>query len=169
MPEIPSTPADGNTRVLWVPAIANTAAPTVAELTAGSVVDISCYLTSDGFTPSLSEQVITDERLCSTQIFEQPGRSTDSLDVIYIDNTNSANAATYNKAADTLTKGAAGFVVVRRGIPYENAIAAAQKVTVFPATAMVQNELPPEANSVNKIGQKLAITGEVKRRVAVAA
>jgi hypothetical protein len=168
MADIPATPADGNTKVLFVPAIANTSAPTVAELTAAGVVDVSCYLTSDGWTPSLSEQVVSDERLCSTQIFEQPGRKTDSLDVVYIDNTNSANAATFNKAADTLSEGAAGYMVVRRGIPYATAIAAGQKVTVYPVAAMTQNELPAEANSVSKIGQKLAVTGAVKRRVAVA-
>lgn len=170
MADIPATPADGNTKVLFVPTLANPDAPSVTELTGASAVDISCYLTSDGYTPSVSQQVVTDERLCSTQVFEQPGRKTESLDVTYIDNTNSSNEATFNKAVDTLEEGTTGYIVTRRGIPYENAIVATtQKVTVFPITAGVQNEIAPEANSVNKVSQKLFVTGEVRRRVTVAA
>ncbi|AYR00895.1 major tail protein [Arthrobacter phage Hestia] len=169
MAEIPSTPADGNEKVLLVPAIANTAAPTVAELTAPGVVDISCYLTGDGWSPSLSEQVITDERKCSKQTFEQPGRSQRGLDVTYIDNTNAPNEATDNKAKATLVPGVAQYVVVRRGQDFEDAIAAGDKVTVSPIKAGQYNELPGAANEVLKISQKLFITGKTQVSVAVAA
>jgi hypothetical protein len=160
MAEIPSTPADGNMSVLVVPAVANTSAPTVAEVTAAGVVDISCYLTSDGYTPSLDEQVIEDARLCSTQVYEQPGRFTRSLDTIYIDNTNSPSAATDNKAKDTLTPGSTHFLVVRRGVAFDTAYAAGQNVRVSPIKCGQYNEQPPEANSVLKTAQKQFITGE---------
>jgi hypothetical protein len=169
MAEIPATPADGNEKVLLVPAIANTAAPTVAELTAPGVVDISCYLTGDGWSPSLSEQVISDERKCSKQTFEQPGRSQRGLDVVYIDNTNAPNAATDNKAKETLVPGVAQYVVVRRGKDFEAAIAAADKVSVSPIKAGQYNEMPGAANEVLKIGQKLFITGQHRVSVAVVA
>ena len=93
MADIPSTPADGNVLVKIVPAIADTSAPKLTELDAAGAVDISCYLTGGGYKPSLSEQVITDERLCTTQTYEQKGRSQRGLEVEYIDNTNSPNAA----------------------------------------------------------------------------
>lgn len=169
MADIPSTPADGNQKVLLVAAIADTSAPTVAELTAAGVVDISCYLTGDGFTPSLSEQVIADERLCSKQTYEQPGRSQYGLEVAYIDNTNSPNMATDNKAKDTLVPSAAQYLVVRRGKDFAAAVVATDKVTVYPIKPGKYNELPGEANSVLKIGQKLFVTGEVKTSVAVVA
>jgi hypothetical protein len=170
MAEIPSTPADGNTKVVFVPTLADPAAPSLAELTGASAVELSCYLTGSGLSPSIKEDTVTDERLCSTQTFEQPGRKTDSLEIEYIDNTNSPNEATSNKATDTLTEGTTGYLVVRRGVDYETAFAAtSQKVTVYPVTAMTQNELPPEANSVQKISQKLAVTGAVRRRVTIAA
>jgi hypothetical protein len=54
------------------------------------------------------------------------------------------------------------FIVVRTGLPYTTALAAGQKVTVYPITPGEYNELPPEANSVFKIGQKLFVTGQVK-------
>lgn len=167
MADLPATPADGNVKVVIVTAIANTAAPTVTELNAGTSVDISCYLTSDGFTPSLNEQTISDERLCSTATFEQPGRSQRSLDVIYIDNTNTTDD---NEAKETLVPGTALFLVVRRGIDYATAFAATtQKVSVWPIKPGQYSDLPPEANSVLKTAQKLFVTGEVQVDVAVAA
>lgn len=159
MVDIPSTPADGNVSVLIVDAIADPTAPTVTELTDAAVVDISCYITSDGYSPSLDEQVISDERLCSTQVFEQPGRFTRSLDLTFIDNTNSDNEATDNEAKDTLVPGSTHFLVLRRGIAFDTAYAADQKVWVTPIKCGQYQELPPEANSVLKTMQKEFITG----------
>lgn len=167
MTEIPSTPADGYVAVRVLPAVANLDAPTLAEWNAG--IDISCYLTPDGYTPSVDQQVATDERLCSTQTFEQPGRITNSLDLIYIDNTNSPNEETDNKAKDTLVPGSEHVIGVRRGMPYAAAAATGQKVTLFPVKPGVYSELPGEANSVLKIGQKQFVTGSVSRSVALAA
>jgi hypothetical protein len=166
---IPSTPADGNQKVLLVPAIADTSAPKLTELAGGTVVDISCYLTGDGFTPSLSEQVVTDERLCSVQTFEQPGRSQYGLDVVYIDNTNSPNGTTDNKAKDTLVPGASQYLVVRRGKAFDAALAVGDKVTVYPVKPGKYNEMPGAANEVLKLGQKLFVTADVKTSVAVVA
>jgi hypothetical protein len=167
MAELPAVPADGNVKVVLVTTIADTAAPTVAELNAVTSVDISCYLTSDGFTPSLNEQVIADERLCSTATYEQPGRSQRSLDVVYIDNTNTAED---NDAKDTLVPGVAQYLVVRRGIAFDTTfVATTQKVSVWPIKPGQYSDLPPEANSVLKTAQKLFVTGEVTVDVAVAA
>lgn len=166
MTEIPSTPADGNTLVLLLPTFADPAAPKLTET--ASAVDISCYLTASGWKPSLSEQVITDERLCSTEVFEQPGRSTDSLEVEYIDNTNSPDEATFNEAKETLVPRAPQFVLIRTGKPYETPLAVGDKVKIYPIKPGKYNELPPEANSVLKIGQKLFVTGTVTRPAMVA-
>jgi len=170
MADVPSTPADGNVLVKLVAAIADTSAPKVAtEINAVGSVDISCYLTGGGYKPSLSEQVIQDERLCTTQTYEQKGRSQRGLEVEYIDNTNSANQTTFNKAKDTLIPGTAQYLVVRTGLPYTTAAAAGQKFSVYPITPGEYNELPPEANSVLKIAQKLFVTGQVKISAAAAA
>jgi len=167
--DIPSTPADGNVLVKLVAAIADTSAPTLTELNGAGAVDISCYLTGGGYKPSLSEQVITDERLCTTQTYEQKGRSQRGLEVEYIDNTNSPNEAQYNKAKDTLVPGAEQYLVVRTGIPYTDALAAGQKVTIYPINPGEYNDMPPEANSVLKTGQKLFVRGGVKINVEIAA
>lgn len=156
MASIPSTPADGNVKVVVVTTIANTSAPTAAELNAGSSVDISCYLTADGLTPSLDEQVITDSRLCETETFEQPGRVQRGLAVQYIDNTNTALA---NACKTALVPGTALYLVIRGGKDYSTTFVAAEKVSVSPIKPGQYNKLPPEANSVLKIAQKLFVTG----------
>lgn len=164
MTDIPAVPADGNVLALLVTTIADTANPTVDELTALTVVDISCYLTSDGLNPSLSEQTISDERLCSTATYEQPGRSQRSLSVTYIDNTNTGDA---NDCKETLVPGTDLYLVLRRGIAYSTAVAASQVVSVWPITAGQYDDMPPEANSVLKTRQKLFVTGAVQSDVEV--
>jgi len=156
MTDLPATPADGNVSVRIVAAIADLDAVEPTEIDNVTSVDASCYLTSDGYSPSLDEQVIADERLCSTQVYEQPGRFTRSLDVIYIDNTNTTDP---NLVKETLIPGSTHFLVVRRGLPFDTASADGQTVTISPIKAGQYNDLPPEANSVLKTGQKLFVTG----------
>lgn len=164
MAELPSTPADGNVKVVWVPTIADATAPTSTELNAAGAVDISCYLTGDGFTPGLDESEITDDRLCDTETFQQPGRATHSLSVTYIDNSNTADD---NEAYETLTPAASGYIVVRRGKGYAAAFASTDKVDVWPVKCGQQSDLPPEANSVLKVTQRLFVTGPVRNRTTV--
>ncbi|MCO0632709.1 hypothetical protein NGH33_01805 [Micrococcus yunnanensis] len=166
--EIPSTPADGNQLVIDVPAIADIDNPTVAELTAASVEDLSCYLTGDGWSPSKEQASIPDERLCSTETFERPGRKTRGLEVTYIDNTNSPYEAEFNKAVDTLAEGTDHYIVTRRGVLYEQPIKAGQVVEIWPVTAGEQREVPNEANSVTRTVQKLFVRGPVRRAVVAA-
>lgn len=166
---IPSTPADGNVAVWLVPAIADTTKPKLTEISAVTAVDISCYLTSDGYTTSLDQQVIADERLCSVETFEQPGRVTRSLSVVYIDNTNSPNSTTANKAKDTLKPGSVHYVVVRRGKAFDAPFAVGDKVTVTPVKAGEYDDMAPEANSVFKTGQKLFVTERTHTGVALVA
>lgn len=164
MADIPSTPADGNVKVLWVPTILNPDAPTLLELTAGAVKDFSCYLTADGWTPALDEQVIADSRLCEVETFEQPGRVSRTLATTYIDN---SNTALPNEAFATLIPGSVGNWVTRRGKAYDLPIISTDKVDVWPTKCGQYSDLPPEANSVLKVAQKQFITGRVRLRRAV--
>lgn len=161
-----SIPADGNLKALWVPVIAVVTAPTVAELTSGSVRDLSCYLTAEGLTPATEEQTITDDRLCSRQTYERRGRFQDSLDIAYIYNPTSAGD---NLAYSTMTPGTLGYIVLRWGVAYETAIAAAQVVDVLPAECGIRRKQPPTANGVFTVQQKMFIRSAVQRDVAVAA
>lgn len=163
-----SVQADGNLKVTWVPAIADTAAPTPTELNAAGAVDLSCYLTPDGFNPSTDETTVTDDRLCSRQSFARPGRFSDGLSLTYVFRAQDA-AGTDNKAFTTLKHLTEGFVVTRWGADYEDDFAADDVVDVIPAQCGIQQKQPPEANSIQKITQTMHIVGPVERDVAVAA
>ena len=156
--DAPSIPADEHVYIGWVASIADTSAPSLAsDLT--SITDLSCWFTPDGWTPALSESVATDPRLCSAQVFERPGTYTRSLDVVYIDQTNGATLP--NTAKTTLAPNAEGFFVVRRGLPYDQALAEGDSIEIIPVQHGRYNNLPPETNSVLKIGQKMFVTGPV--------
>lgn len=162
-----SVQADGNLKVTWVPAVADPAAPTATELNAAGAVDLSCYLTPDGYNPATDETTVTDDRLCSRQSFARPGRFSDTLSLTYVFRGQDA-AGTDNKAFTTLKHLTEGFIVTRWGVDYEDAYAAADIVDVAPVQAGVQKKQPPEANSVQKIMQSMHIVGPVERDVEVA-
>ncbi len=158
---------DGNVKVSWVTAITAPTTPAITELNATSSVDLSCYLTADGLTTGTDEQGVTDDRLCSTQTFEQPGRFSDTLELMYVYQPQ-LPSATDNKAFTTLIHLTTGFVVIRWGKLYSGAFVSTDRVNVMPAVCGVQREQPPEANSVLKIAQKIWVSGIVRRNVAVA-
>jgi hypothetical protein len=167
MVDIPSTPADGNVATWLVPTIADPTAPTVTEVTAG--VDVSCYLTPDGFALTVDQATITDERLCSTETFGQPGRKSYTLALTGIDNTNSENEATFNELVDTLVEGTDMFLVRRRGVAFDEPFAADQKVTVIPFKPGVKQDVQVEANSVLRSTWTCFVTGTVQVEVALVA
>jgi hypothetical protein len=158
MVDLPSTPADGNVKIVWTPTIADTAAPTATILNGATTVDLSCYLTGDGFTPGLDEATISDPRLCETETFEQPGRASRTLTVTYINN---SNTALDNEAYETLVPGTTGYIVRREGKPFDDDFAASDEVEVWPVKAGKRSKLPPEANSVLRVTQKMFVTGRV--------
>lgn len=160
---LPSTPADGNMLVLVLPEVADLKAITLSETTGAGVVDISCYLTGGGYTPSLDEQVVADERLCDRETRESPGRHSRGLDLTYIDNTNAVDSVDINKAVETLIPGSRHVILVRRGLAFETPLAADQTYTAYRVTSGQYNELPPEANSVFKISQKQFVSGSAVR------
>lgn len=166
MADVPSTSADGTVKIVFVPTLADPTAPTVTEVTGASAKDLSCYLTADGWTPGLDEQTVSDDRLCSTQTFEKPGRAARSLTIKYVENpTDDPN----NVAYVTLAPGTTGYLVQRRGVSVDTALATDDVVDVWPVQAGKYDPQPPEANSVLKVQQKMFVTGSVEQAVAVVA
>ncbi|PZF98261.1 hypothetical protein C1I99_13830 [Micromonospora deserti] len=153
-----SVPSDGTLRVDYVPAIANTAAPTVTELTAAGAQALSCYITIDGWQPTGDQATVTDQRLCATQDFEQPGRKTKSLTLVYVHN---PTVPTSNEAYTTLAEGVTGYLVARYGVPRTQAWAAADIVDVWPITAGEPMKNFNGANSVHTVTQRMFVTGPV--------
>ena len=158
------TPADGNGLVLWVPAIANPAAPTVAELTAGTVKPLTYALAPDGFDHQTSVATITSGRYTLAQALESDGIITDTVVVKYVYKNDLSDTA-----SSTLVPGTEGFIVKRLGVENGAAVAAGQKVTVIPVKCSIRTDVPPTQNTELMKSQKLNVTGKVERDVAVVA
>lgn len=166
----PTMPAavntNGTTLVLWVPAIANPAVPTKTEMTAGTVLDLSCYLTGDGLATETTENAIEDPRLCSKQIFEARGDFSDTLELTYVFNPlESAD----DEARTTLRPGTRGYIVLRWAVDSEIPVDTGDVVDVYPVEMGQQRKQTPTRNGVHRITQKPFVTGPVRRDVAVVA
>jgi hypothetical protein len=167
--------ARGNDSVIWVPTLADPAAPTVTELTGASAVNLSCALI--GFSPSVDQGTFTDTRLCSKQTFNRLGQATFSIDTLnYVYNPQTAGetpADSDNIAYDALQPGLTGFFVHRRGLDAQTVdVLADQKVNVYPAELGAQSDVPldPTADgALIQCQQNVSVIGEVLRDVAIVA
>jgi hypothetical protein len=117
--------SDGKIRIYWVPTIANIAAPTVAELNAGTRLDT--FVTPDGLKRDWTTQPVDNSRISSTFDTEDVGRRKPALGVTIIrqDGTDTIAALLVYRAV--------GYLVIRDNIDASVAWAAAQKAQVFPA------------------------------------
>jgi hypothetical protein len=144
---------EGNVKVAFLPAIANTASPSVAGDFAAAI-DLSCYVTGDGFAPGGSQEERTDRRLCSRQVFGSPGSITYTIgELTYVyapqDPTGTGNE---NDAYSELTPDRVGFIAVRFGIAFETAWTAAQIADIYPVIMGAQFKNPPVAAAAGGAG-----------------
>lgn len=162
MPEtVPAgAPADGRAAVIYAPAIAGAAGPTVAEASGGTAKPLTYSLVGDGFRHETTEDVIQSERYTLKQLLEEPGGVTDTLEVQYIAD---------SPAQTALPEGTTGFIIHRVGVLNETNFAAGQKVDIIPFKAGIQRKVPPTRNTHLQRVQKLFVTGPVRRDVAVLA
>lgn len=126
----------GNTKVQFVPTIANIAVASLAEINAAGSLDVSGYLSSSGWTPAISQNKGNPpRRLGSTVQFEQFGNVTYSLgDLLYMYNPQGAALSTGLLAYEKLTPGVSGFFVERLGMDAGTAFATTQFVAIWPVT-----------------------------------
>ena len=117
---------DGMIKVYFVTTIANKAAPTVAELNAGT--DISNFITKDGLTVPSNQNNVPNASLAETFDSELPGSFGGPLSMVGI-----RDAAT-DTFWNLVVYNTAGFIVVRRGTATATAWGAGNKVEVYPMT-----------------------------------
>lgn len=114
---------DGKTRVSWLVAVANTAAPTVAEMAGG--VSLETAFTPDGLDIKVTTGRKDTSNLASRRNSERVTRISYAVaGTFYRDDTNDI-------AWNLLPYGAKGFLVVREGIDRETPWASGQRVRVF--------------------------------------
>lgn len=137
-----------------VVSIANIAAPTTAELNAGTQLDT--LMTPDGlvgFEPDTGD--VDNSKLSSTFSTTDVGRGSWSGTLIRLIKQTGSDTV-YN----TLQYGFATNIVVRRDITSTTAWAAAQAVEVYPVKCGYIRNLAPEGNSEHKYESPLKVTAQ---------
>lgn len=117
---------DGMIRIVVVSSIANIAAPTVAEIGAGT--NITNFVTKDGLSVPANQNNVPNASLAETFDSELPGSFGGTLTLTGI-----RDAAT-DTFWDLVVYGTATHLWVRRGIATATAVAASQKCEVYPIT-----------------------------------
>lgn len=173
----PIRPASAKTygaeKWVFVPTIADTDAPTVAEVTAVSGLDISCYLFGDSGRPTQSTNRVTAQRrICDTAVYERIGDTTYAGgELLYALDPQAAAGSDGKKAWETLPAGTTGYLVRRFGLPVATDFAAGQFVDAFPVElgpAMPTASGDGEAGEVAAT-QAFAVTGPPAFVKAIAA
>jgi len=151
---------DGNVKIMWVTTLSSTSSPTATQINAG--VDITPYITADGYNVTTSEATVDTSALNSVDDTFIPGRRTDEIELTFKNQGDSAAPWT------TFASNPDGWIVERRGVAYGTAIAASQKVRVFPVKAGFRNKLPVAANEVEKFSVKFHKTAATVDTATVA-
>ena len=147
---------DGQVKVSFVPTIANIAAPTVAELTAGT--SLESRLTPDGLNITFDDSMIDNSALNSDYSTEAVGRSKVSVELKY----KAQEVGSTDPVKTALAHLAEGFLVVRRGVVSSQAFAAADSVEVYPAQCGRPNPSTPAPNTIQTVTVKLGSTATPK-------
>lgn len=148
---------------VFVPTIADIAEPTVTEVTAGTVLDISCYLFASTAKPSQSTNLVTAERrLCDGADYQQVGTTTYSGgEMTAAFDPQAAALSDGKKAYEKFPAGTTGYLVRRLGINVQTDLAATQFVDVFPVEFGPGMPMPSSDGEEQEavITQSFAVTG----------
>ena len=162
--------AAGKGKLIWVETLANPGAPTVAELTAG--LDVSCAVY--GWNPNGTQGKVERTRYCSKGAYESLGKAkyeADPIEYDYDPQKPTETTGDYRTYAE-MTPGKKGYLVDRRGLEYDVAVASTQIVDVYPIELGIQNrvQIDPKAEGEKlRVRQAVAIYADPEFDVAVAA
>lgn len=151
---------DGKTLVYWVTTIANKAAPTVAELNAGT--RLSGFIAKDGLDIPFAQNTVDNADLEDT--FDAKGVGTFGADITLT----CFRDDTTDTAWNLFVYGTNGFLVVRRALAVATAWAAAQKVEVYPSQMHEPVPVPTTSNAQNMFKVALPTTDQPNLKATVA-
>lgn len=151
---------DGRVRVTFATAIANVAAPTVAELNAGTALE--GLIVPDGLDIGITTNSVDTSNLGSTFTTNRAGRKVPSITVGF------HHDSPTDTAWNLLPYRTTGFLVVRRGIDRTTAWTIGDKVGVYPVEAGEPNEVKPGPDSTWDFSVMLFVTSDPNQRAVVA-
>ncbi len=163
----------GTETVIYVPTLANPAAPKLTEMGASATAALNLGYALRGFAPGGDQGSSDDIRLASTVTFENPGRFKPTLDdITYVYDPQAATGTASNKHYETLKNGVKGYLIDRRGVSATTAAAIGQIVDVYPIQFGAQRRVavdPSQEGGKFEIIQKPFIVGQPQYDVALVA
>lgn len=157
-------------KLLWVPegGIANFHAPTVAELTAGTVIDMSCMVGKSNYLLGASgDESISDPALCDEGNTSVPGNTNYEAGMDFFRYETNLEDIPWNTFTE---KGIDGYWVERRGKRYSDPIVATDVVKVMQVISGTPRDLPvPENGGYDKFRVDYFPQSQVYLRAVVAA
>lgn len=151
---------DGRVRVTWCSAIANTAAPTTAELNAGTALE--GFITPDGLDIGMDTGGVDNSNLGSTFTTMKAGRKKPSVSIKF--HHDSPTDTPYN----LFTYRTNGYLVVRRGVDRTTAWASGDKVETYPLEAGETSQEKPTPDSTWDFTAPFFVTADPVTRAVVA-
>lgn len=156
----PGIDAAGNSKIVFVKAIADLAAPKLAEIKAGT--DLSCALYS--FEPSTEQSTVTRTKYCYKQATESLGRATTKIEAVEYDyNPQNLADAAYGYYS-VLAPGTTGWIIDRRGLDAKTVdFAADQIVDIYPVTLGARSRVAVDSSAEGeklRTRQAIAVSGE---------
>ena len=111
---------------------ANPTRPTLAEVTATTTIDITCYMPIDAFSMTMDQPTEDDTRWCDKTTRQEFGVPTINLDEIaHIVNPQGTGTETGNLMKGSFLAYSNYYLSVRMGVPHETAPAGTHRVVGF--------------------------------------
>jgi len=151
---------DGLVRIQHVSSIANIAAPTAAELNAGT--NVTTFVPKDGLTTPANQNFVDNSSLADT--FDAQNIGSEGGNVTLVGKRNNTGDTLWN----LITRGLAGFLVVRRGITASSTFAATQPVEVYPVEYHDPVMDQTATNTQARFAVNAAVTAQPNRKAVVA-
>lgn len=152
--------SDGNVRVTFATSISNIAAPTTAELNAGTALE--SLITPDGLDISSSTAAVDTSALNSTFNTQSAGRRAYDIKLTFKRQTPT------DTALNLFPYRTSGYLVVRRTVAATTAWTASQKVEVYPVQSGEASLMKPAANEVAKFESTFFLTADANTSATVA-
>jgi hypothetical protein len=153
---------EGYTKVWWVSTIAVPNAPTTTEITAG--IDLTPFVSKDGVKPGTSQNMVNNATINETFDSQLVGSWGGEMELTMFRDAVGAD----DDAWTACVHGTLGYVVIRRGITSGTAIAATQKVEVWPAQMHQPVVHASATNEQVRFTEKFAITSQPYLNATVA-
>ena len=155
--------SEGKVKAYYLPVVASKAAPTVAEITAGT--NLTPQLPTDGLDISPTNNNASQAMLDDAFVAEEPGTFSYGATATFTRDPDTVTTGAGDDVWTLITRDLRGFLLISRfGAPV-----AGNKVEVYPIACHAPAPLAPAENAYQKFRVQFAVTAAPELNATVAA